>query len=55
MATHSGSVAWGTLGTAEPGGLLSVGSHSRTRLMQLSSSSSGFSGHCAACYLHLDV
>ena len=27
MATHSGSVAWGTPGTAERGGLLSVGSH----------------------------
>ena len=27
MATHSSVLAWRILGTAEPGGLLSVGSH----------------------------
>ena len=40
MATHSGALAWRIPGTAEPGGLPSVGSHSRTRPKQLSSSSS---------------
>ena len=38
MAAHSSVLAWKIPGTAEPGGLLSVGSHSRTRLKQLSSS-----------------
>ena len=27
MATHSGVLAWRILGTGEPGGLLSMGSH----------------------------
>ena len=27
MATHSGDLAWRIPGTAEPGGLLSMGSH----------------------------
>ena len=27
MATHSSVLAWRVLGTAEPGGLLSLGSH----------------------------
>ena len=27
MATHSSVLAWGIPGTAEPGGLLSMGSH----------------------------
>ena len=27
MATHSSALAWRTLGTGEPGGLLSMGSH----------------------------
>ena len=40
MATHSSVLAWRIPGTAEPGGLLSLGSHSRTRLKRLSSSSS---------------
>ena len=40
MATHSSVLAWRILGTGEPGGLLSMGSQSRTRLKQLSSSSS---------------
>ena len=32
MATHSSVLAWRVPGTAEPGGLLSMGSQSRTRL-----------------------
>ena len=40
MATHSSVLAWRIPGTGEPGGLLSVGSQSQTRLKQLSSSSS---------------
>ena len=41
MATHSSVLAWRILGTAEPGGLPSLGSpvQSRTRLKRLSSSS----------------
>ena len=38
MATHSSVLAWRIPGTAEPGGLLSMGSQSQTRLMELSSS-----------------
>ena len=37
MATHSSVLAWRIPGTGEPGGLLSMGSHSRTRLKRLSS------------------
>ena len=40
MATHSSVLAWRIPGTEEPGGLLSVGSQSWTRLKRLSSSSS---------------
>ena len=40
MATHSSVLAWRIPGTVEPGGLPSMGSHSRTRLKRLSSSSS---------------
>ena len=40
MATHSNILAWRIPGTGEPGGLPSMGSHSRTRLKRLSSSSS---------------
>ena len=41
MATHSSVLAWRILGTAEPGGLPSMGfAQSRTRLKRLSSSSS---------------
>ena len=40
MATHSSVLAWRIPGSEEPGGLLSMGSQSRTRLKQLSSSSS---------------
>ena len=40
MATHSSALAWRIPGTGEPGGLLSLGSHSRTGLKRLSSSSS---------------
>ena len=36
MATHSSILVWRILWTDEPGGLLSMGSHSRTRLKQLS-------------------
>ena len=39
MATHSSVLAWRIPGMGEPGGLPSVGLHSRTRLKQLSSSS----------------
>ena len=38
MATHSSVLAWRIPGTGEPGGLLSMGSQSRTRLKRLSSS-----------------
>ena len=37
MATHSSVLAWRIPGTAEPGGLPSMGSQSRTRLKRLSS------------------
>ena len=40
MATHSSVLAWRIPGMGEPGGLPSLGSHSRTRLKRLSSSSS---------------
>ena len=39
-ATHSSILAWRILWAEEPGGLLSTGSKSRTRLQRLSSSSS---------------
>ena len=39
MATHSNILAWRIPGTEEPGGLLSMGSQSQTRLKRLSSSS----------------
>ena len=37
MATHSSVLAWRIPGTVEPGGLLFMGSQSRTRLKQRSS------------------
>ena len=40
MATHSSVLAWRISGTEEPGGLLSMGSQSQTRLKRLSSSHS---------------
>ena len=40
MATHSSVLAWRIPGTAEPGGLPSLGSQSQPRLKRLSSSSS---------------
>ena len=40
MATHSSVLAWRIPGTGEPGGLLSMGSQSWTRLKRLRSSSS---------------
>ena len=39
MATHSSDLAWRIPGIGDPGGLLSMGSQSRTRLKRLSSSS----------------
>ena len=39
IATHSSVLAWKIPGTEEPGGLLSMGSHSWTQLKRLSSSS----------------
>ena len=39
MATHSSVLAWRIPGMGDPGGLPSMGSHSRTRLKRLSSSS----------------
>ena len=39
MATHSSVLAWRIPGTGEPGGLPSMGSHSRAQLKRLSSSS----------------
>ena len=39
MATHSSVLAWRIPGTGEPGGLLSLGSQSWTRLKRFSSSS----------------
>ena len=41
MATHSSVLAWRIPGMGEPGGLPSMGSHSRTRLKRLSSSREG--------------
>ena len=40
MATHSSVLAWRIPGMGKPGGLPSMGSHSRTRLKRLSSRSS---------------
>ena len=40
IATHSSILAWRIPGTEEPGELLSMGSHSQTRLKRCSSSSS---------------
>ena len=40
MVTHSSILAWRIPGTGEPGGLLSLGSQSRTQLKRLGSSSS---------------
>ena len=42
MATHSIVLAWRIPGTGEPGGLPSMGSHSRTRLKRLSSNKLSF-------------
>ena len=48
MATHSSVLAWRIPETGEPGGLLSMGLHSRTRLKRLSSSSSSSNGSSKA-------
>ena len=50
MATHSSVLAWRIPGTGEPGGLPSMGSHSQTRLKQLSSSRRHLT-----CFFHLFV
>ena len=49
MATHSSVLAWRIPGTGEPGGLPSMGSHSRTRLTRLSSSSSSSNVYVDLC------
>ena len=48
MATHSSVLAWRIRGTGEPGGLPSMGSHSRTRRKRLSSSSCSTKDACAS-------
>ena len=48
MATHSRVLAWRIPGIEEPGGLLSMGSHSQTRLTRLSSSSSSVKHVCVS-------
>ena len=45
MANHSSVLAWRIPGTGEPGGLLSRGSQSQTRLKRLSSSNSSSRGN----------
>ena len=55
MATHSSVLAWRIPGTGEPGGLLSLGSQSRTRLKQLSSSSMVNKNSYNPCYHGTDV
>ena len=49
MATHSSVLAWRIPGTGEPGGLLSMGSQSRTRLKRCSSSRSWAEGEIRKC------
>ena len=49
MATHSSVLAWRIPGTAEPGGLPSMGLQSRTRLKRLSSSSQASKSYCIMC------
>ena len=51
MATHSSVLAWRIPGTGEPGGLPSMGSHSRRRLKRLSSSNSSNCTLCQMLYL----
>ena len=46
MATHSSTLAWRIPWMEEPGGLPSMGSHSRTRLKGVSSSSSTYIWTC---------
>ena len=41
IATHSSVLGWRISGMAKPGGLRSMGLHSRTQLKRLSSSSNG--------------
>ena len=51
MATHSSVLAWRIPGMGEPAGLPSVGSQSRTRLKQLSSSSSSMEQHVIPSFI----
>ena len=46
MATHSSILAWRIPWTEEPGGLLSIGLHSQTRLKRLSM-------YACMCNLHM--
>ena len=55
MATHSSVLAWRVPGTEEPGGLLSLGSQSWTRLTRLSSSSSSISAEIYICNDFLNI
>ena len=50
MATHSSTLAWRIPGKEQPSGLPSMGSHSRTRLKRLSSSSSSQSYGFSSMY-----
>ena len=55
MAGHSSVPAWRIPGTEEPGGLLSVGSHSQMRLKLLSSSSSSMETMKQYLYFSLTI
>ena len=55
MATHSSVLAWRIPGTGEPGGLPFMGSQSRTRLKQLSSSIYSFPLVRYSCWLSAGV
>ena len=46
MATHSSVLTWRIPGTGEPGGLPSVGSHSRTRLKDLAAAAAVHFFYC---------
>ena len=55
IATHSSVLAWRIPGTGEPGRLPSMGSHSRTRLKRLSSSSNRAINHLFQLLLELTI
>ena len=50
MATHSSVLAWRIAGMGEPGGLLSMGSQSWTRLKRFSSNSSRIPTSRIVCF-----